>query len=303
MDLDKYNKAIKDYEIGLTLRKAAEKNNVHRYTLSNMIKDKGLFRCQEDKYKKAHQYYVENNTTVTEIAKIFKLHKATFSKYLKKQGINAKYKYNYDRRYFQNINTEEKAYWVGFLAADGWVSCREVIIHLSLKDKSHLDKFSNIFGVPCKQGESFDKRTKKIYKYCRTGLYGKELCIDLKNLGMDGNKSESLTGDILNRIPKESLHHFIRGYFDGDGCVRFSLIDNRKEFAVDIAGTQDFLTALKKHMIYSLNLSNVQIRKDKGVFRLAWGGNLQVRRIKEYLYQDSTIYLERKKEKFDLLNL
>jgi len=120
---------------------------------------------------------------------------------------------------------------------------------------------------------------------------------------MDGNKSESLTGDILNRIPKESLHHFIRGYFDGDGCVRFSLIDNRKEFAVDIAGTQDFLTALKKHMIYSLNLSNVQIRKDKGVFRLAWGGNLQVRRIKEYLYQDSTIYLERKKEKFDLLNL
>lgn len=52
-------------------------------------------------------------------------------------------------RIFENIDTEEKAYWLGFLYADGCVGSKESKVELSLaeKDLRHMEKFRSFIGI------------------------------------------------------------------------------------------------------------------------------------------------------------
>lgn len=65
---------------------------------------------------------------------------------------NHKYKADYQK--FKNIDSVEKAYWLGFIAADGCVYTREknstIRIQLSVIDKTHLEKFRNFMNSDVK---------------------------------------------------------------------------------------------------------------------------------------------------------
>ena len=101
--------------------------------------------------KEKEEYIIQNyyNKTTKEIKEYTNLSISTIMNVLKRNGMKNKTSkvYSYDESYFKNIDTEEKAYWLGFLYADGYVRKRqrnsEMRLKLGIKDLDHLEKFKN----------------------------------------------------------------------------------------------------------------------------------------------------------------
>eukprot|EP01084_Bolivina_argentea_P127341 225226_1 len=113
------------------------------------------------------------------------------------------------------------AYWLGFLFADGNVhhTHSNSVIQLALKciDYEHVAKLKKALNSTYKLG--FHKTN---FQTCATShqIYDKSLALDLINLGCIPKKS--LTLEWPQNIPDPYIHHFVRGYFDGDGSIYFN---------------------------------------------------------------------------------
>lgn len=240
----------------------------------------------QEKYKKAKSLYQQGEYSITQIAKILQMDRGTLSSNLKKDGIEVINKQNLirvDEAVFDVIDTEEKAYWLGFLYADGYVEENGNAIELTLKlsDKEHLEKFKKFLKW---SGEvrTDDYRARVCFK-------SKKVKNDLIALGCHPNKSLTLTFPTENQVPLELIRHFIRGYVDGDGSVFIS--NSLPRFS--ILGTHDMLDKIVKNMKWKSN----QIRKTKNIYSIEWGGNVALQQMHD-IYKDSNIYLDRKYTKY-----
>ena len=96
----------------------------------------------------------------------------------------------------------------------------------------------------------------------------------------------------------ESLNsHFIRGYFDGDGCIR---IGDKNTGVFSVCGTKSFLTKIRTIFIKKCNVKKVSIykfKKKKG-YELRYKGNINCTLIRNFLYKESSIYMKRKYDIF-----
>ena len=120
-----------------------------------------------------------------------------------------RYKYNWD---FFNIDSEELYYFLGFIAADGYISNNDIEIGLSIKDKVILEKFRDLI-VPHKPIYFKEKSNSYNLKISCKSLISK-----FKNFfQMVSNKKHNEM--VFPDIPKEYLKDFIRGYVDGDGTI------------------------------------------------------------------------------------
>lgn len=220
------------------------------------------------------------------------------------QKINRR-KYNVDDDYFENIDTEHKAYWLGFLYADGFLltNKNKVGLTLSIEDKDHIEKFKN---------DVKSESPVKIYNqksgysagndYARLLITSEKMKNDLINHGVVENKTQILK---FPNLRNDLINHFIRGYFDGDGCLTTAgmYINGNKKFNIKIVGTKDMISNIQK--CFGTNLKIIQRYPNRNVdnWTLTINGNVQVKNIMEYLYNDSTIYLERKYKKYlELIN-
>lgn len=140
-------------------------------------------------------------------------------------------------------------------------------------------------------------------------IYSKHMSESLKKHGCGQAKTFSL------KFPYDDMdvslyNHFIRGFFDGDGSISLTELKSGNykgdhKTVVQFTGQIDFLTELRKifNKYCSLN-KNIKIIKDgrgKKAFYLCYCGCRQCIKIREYLYDNATIYLQRKKDKFDML--
>ena len=109
--------------------------------------------------------------------------------------------------------TEESCYWAGFLAADGCITGGTLKLCLGYDDHSHVEKFKEFIG-------SSHKIAVNTEKYYRSEISFKQekVILDLKN-NFNITPNKSLTYTLPTKIPKEMFKHFVRGYFDGDGCI------------------------------------------------------------------------------------
>lgn len=200
-------------------------------------------------------------------------------------------KYEINHNFFDKIDTEEKAYWLGFIYADGYLtnsgSQKLVGIALAIKDKQHLEKFlkSTDSNYPIHDYISSSKKYKKT-KYSRIVATSEQMYESLLSHGVFQNKSLVLKFPNLN---KSLLRHFVRGYFDGDG----SFAKAKRGHSIKICGTKEVLLGIlnffgKKPKLYKRK------KDDKNNWYISIGGRLQVKRIATLLYADSTIYLDRK---------
>ena len=102
-------------------------------------------------------------------------------------------------------------------------------------------------------------------------------------------------------LKHEYLHHFMRGYFDGDGCIsKCSLVNKRKvvQKSFNILGTFNFINAYKIILEKNCNINCNKICKKGNIYSISYSGNVIINNIYNFLYKDATIYLERKKYKF-----
>jgi hypothetical protein len=199
---------------------------------------------------------------------------------------------------FDVINTAEKAYWLGFLYADGYLTKDKVVgCKLSIKDEDHLLKFKQ-FICPTKPiyydttSQGFGNNTSS----CALILTNKHLFNSLQDKGCTKKKSLTLKFPSEQQLPREFVYDFIRGYFDGDGSVYCST--NPKRVGMGIVGTYDFLLKVREYL-FEVNLNKYIYKyKNKNVYELKFGGTEVVKTIYEKLYYTNCICLTRKYQKF-----
>jgi hypothetical protein len=202
-------------------------------------------------------------------------------------------KYIVDEEYFSTIDTEDKAYWLGFLYADGYVleKNKTLIAGITLKDLDHIEKFkSDIKSTHLIK----NAKTKNNYSF---NIYNTNFSRHLVNQGCIPRKSFKIEFPKL----KDTLeNHFIRGYFDGDGSV--SATDKTLQLTICCA-SEKFLFDLVEKMKINANLKRYKIYKRKdGLLIYVNSSGEDILNIRKYLYKNSTTFLGRKKEVFDYID-
>lgn len=246
-------------------------------------------------YEKAKTYYLENNESVTKIAKLFNIDRGMLSLYLKKQGIEVINKQNQTtiiENYFEIIDDEHKAYWLGFFFADGNVSSKTNNLEISLKlsDKEHLEKLAKDIN--------FTNNISCDSVRCRLCFANKKMKEDLIDKGCVPAKSLILKPP--KNIPDNLIIHFIRGYFDGDGCISFTQNKaHRPQFS--LLGTEEFLNFIALNLIGTTKKLRMNHGSDK-TWVLEYSGQTS-RSILEKMYEGSTVYLERKYERYQKMKI
>lgn len=243
--------------------------------------------------------YLNENLSLRKIGKKFKVRAKTISSLLKNNGIQVqRVKSRFNEHVFDEIDTPEKAYWLGFLYSDGNVTKhtnkrKENGLRLELKasDLNHMEKFNNFM-----EHENYNIKTSyrnsKIYSVHWSG--GSKILWDAQNnLGCIPKKSLILKFPDLNIFTEKNLvYDFIRGYLDGDGCVTYLYRSSKKTSVkpnISIIGTKDFLEGVQKCIG---NLGNLKPRKS--VYELRIFAIPEVFKFFDLVYTNPSIYLDRK---------
>jgi intein-encoded DNA endonuclease-like protein len=198
--------------------------------------------------------------------------------------------YAFDENYFDNIDNQEKAYWLGFIAADGHVSDDGLVIGLCIKDVDHLNKFKLAIGANNSIKYIKDKTQ------CRVSLYSYVLRDSLRKWGFYKDKSYSLQ---FPNVPNEYASHFIRGIFDGDGCLSVGKNTYKHgknpSYSLSFCGTANVVESIKHRLMIHCNASDAKLQINiNGFATVSWGGNRNVERLLDWIYKDAAIYLDRK---------
>lgn len=217
-----------------------------------------------------------------------------------------KYPYTCDYHYFDLIDTEEKAYWLGFLAADGWISKNEqnnagvTGIELQYGDINHLKKFNKAIGGnyqitdrwrPCLLSKDKDKKN----HVCVIRIFSITMYNALVALGFSSNKSYDFQVPV---IKNELIKHFLRGYFDGDGCLTFT----NKSFHVGFITASPQLNEDIKQIIIKNEFQVFEQQYvndfDTKMYRIEISTSEGKARFLDWIYKDASIYLDRKYKKY-----
>lgn len=236
------------------------------------------------------------------------INKKTLARYLKERNIEIianKGAYPIDESVFEKIDTEEKAYWLGFLYADGYVAANsnQVGLGLALCDITHLEKYKSFikwegeikvykehqFGSK----DNHNKKGEEMYN-CKVIITNEKIHRDLVNLGCVPNKSLILQFPTEDQVPKEFQVAFIRGYFDGDGTLGLyphSKKNPRLEESLLIVGTKPFLEKVQEILGpgYLMQKKNC----NENTYRLSYS-TLKAFKAADIMYKNATVYLDRK---------
>lgn len=211
--------------------------------------------------------------------------------------------YDFNESYFNNIDTADKAYFLGWLASDGnnYPESGHVQLKINEKDIHILHIFLKYISGNNVSKIRIQKRTdggnQAVLKL--SSVY---MSKQLIKLGIVKAKSLILEFPTEEQVPKHLLSHFIRGYFDGDGCIGAYFRDSQLNFYFTISGRYEFLLKMQEIICFNCNLNKTKLIKSRSIFNMTYGGNRQVLRIREWLYKDcGDLFLTRKKEKFSLL--
>lgn len=227
----------------------------------------------------------EQGKGVSEISRILSLDRDAVSRNLKKRGYSTE-RNPLHKSIFHIIDSEEKAYWLGFLYADGYVSkYNQIEVSLQPNDVEHLKKLKKFVNT---NTPIIQEKTR-----CRLLFCSKEMTADLADKGCINNKSLVLTFPNQQQVPDEYLRHFIRGYVDGDGCICCT----NKTKQLSITSTKDFLEGMMERTGWDSNLCDYYPSGKAYTWRCS---TLKNKEYLDYMYKDCSIYLNRKYEKYKL---
>ena len=252
--------------------------------------------------------YLDGYSTV-KISHYFNCRYNFIRKILKQQNISIRAKDECGRKlpinkhYFDNIDCEDKAYYLGFIFSDGCNYTNngnyQITLTLNKRDIDIVTKYSTLIY------EKEQITTSKDTVTC--AIYSKHMSQVLESYGCTARKS--LTLKFPTCVPDHLLHHFMRGYFDGDGCIYLGKQNNKIDGRVNIVSTMDFCKQYKE-ILWDKAGIKAYIHQDKrDLLRgntitsiLMVNGNKQVNKLYNFLYADANYYLERKREKFLKIN-
>jgi intein-encoded DNA endonuclease-like protein len=285
--------------VGESLSGIAKELGIHRRIVTKISEKIGIDISAKSKHRadplinhteEIKEMYLSGKSG-GEIGRIFNAGGNNINKLLKKNFVDIRMKdYQVDENFFEKIDTEEKAYVLGFVTADGCNRTNSLDIHVV--DLEILEKIKVAMGysgsiITCGENKKFPHR-QQTYKLC---ICKKKICDDLIRLDCPPRKTFTTKFPTEDKVPTHLLKHYIRGLMDGDGSI-YKTKQQGGSWHVSIAGTYDLLFPLADF-----------IEKQLG-FRpyLYKHGNIYIVRVNcsfakkflDYLYTDATIYLSRK---------
>ena len=309
------------YNKNMLIKEIAVKLSIDRHTVTRVLKKYNIYDKNKQKHK-INQERIERNEKIislynkgysfSELANIFNIGHTTIEYVIHqfiddcpiqynihiddKNDLIRHRKHNFNVNFFETIDTEEKAYWLGFLYADGCITDRSVRLELQKSDESHIKNFQKAIGAL------------DINLYHRKDIESSLLCLnsvkmvkDLQKLGCIKNKTFLLQFPDNNKVPEKLINHFMRGYFDGDGCI--CVTSKTKVFQV--TGLNTFLDVYENILLNHCGNQNrakrYAYKNNNGIESFIYSGKNRLTDIYNFLYNNANIFLERKKKKFELI--
>lgn len=292
------NEAISLYESGLSAQSIANQLGYNEATIRCWLKRAriklrtgGLYNTKYDKelFIKIKELY-DSGMYTTEIDKILNLKSRTSQYILNKNNILLRHRGPKSKigkeDFFDTIDCESKAYFLGYIMADGNVSINNnqysLKFHISVQDKEIVDKFLEVINS---SNKATIREESQSYYVSLTSVH---MCKKLMELGVVPRKTgiEGISKD----IPQNLINHYLRGVFDGDGITDIS--KKRSGFVGSINMINSILEELNE------KLTIFEAGKNKKVVYFL-GGKKFSKKLYSYLYNGATIWLERKKTRLE----
>jgi len=250
-------------------------------------------RLTKEEKEELFEMYNTYQYTYKELADKFGKSISSIACLLNREGLKGKRKENHFRKYdinqyyFDKIDCEEKAYFLGFLCADGCNHMNNTKVSMFLKesDKEVLVKLNNLLQP--------DKPLTFCRKTSGTDQYGlqisnKRISDRLNELGCIPRKTFNLDLPTTEQVPEELFKDYLRGFFDGDGWLG--------EKDISITSSTLFCEKLSDFLLEKFNIKT-RIRYKNKVAELCFS-RYDICLFLNWIYKDSNIYLNRKYQKY-----
>lgn len=236
--------------------------------------------------------------SISEICNIVEISNGSVYKILNKNKIplNRKRLYSVSDNFFESIDSIEKAYILGFIVADGHNNIAKNLLSIQLhpQDVDILEKIILAMGSnnPIKYYQYGDNN-----KVCLS-INSSKICEDLFKLGISQNKTYNVN---LPKVSDNLIRHLILGIFDGDGSIGIDKTRYNKG-SLTITGTKEIIFSIsniiKKECSVNSYIYERHKERDNNNYTLSISGNIQIIRLLDWLYDGSTIFLNRKRKKY-----
>ena len=259
---------------------------------------KEILKVKQQNMKLAAEEF-SKGADIKDVMKKYNVSYASIYNAIKRYKIDYEYTFGrtifFNQNYFDNITEEHQAYWLGFIYADGTIvrtdenvsAHNRLQIGLSIKDEEHLKLFAKYINYPIDKLIYYTPpNSYTSSSMCYIQCNSLKITSDLIKVGCIPNKT---THSFMPKIPQNLIKHFIRGYFDGDGSIS-------RNFSITSEG--NILHQMQNILMKECDLNKTKIPFRKNSYTLSYGGRQQLTRIYHYLYDDSTVYLQRKYDKF-----
>jgi len=212
--------------------------------------------------------------------------------------------YYVNTTYFDCIDSEAKAYFLGFLFADGTHLEKDHRVCLELQEKD--SEIPAKLSVALLGYERLTRRIRNTYCGHKTILQKSQVVFSITNthisstlshLGLTSRKSFTCKLPILR---PDLTRHFVRGYFDGDGCLSVRTAQGAERWIVSILSSQFMCHAIAQS---SSTITGFvpHITKRGNIHEIVVSGNRKVLKFMNWIYADNTLCLARKQEKYHQL--
>lgn len=229
-----------------------------------------------------------------------------YESYTRDNKINSKLNDTFDEHFFDVINTEEKAYWLGFILADGSIrhNSSNLMIGLAIRDYDHLHRFKKaIKSNSCikEYKTSVLKNTQKSYDACSISITSKIMVDALNSHNIFERKTMNEKPDYS--IPDQLVCHYIRGFIDGDGWISLynrSANEDTEGVRVEVGvgSSYEMISYIASKLNYFLDINTLKISNMYSDFYTTETTNItDAIKILQFLYANAKIYLPRKYER------
>jgi hypothetical protein len=237
----------------------------------------------------------QQGISFTQISKMLNIERVNIRRWMKELNyniVNEQNKLKIRKNLFEVIETEEDAYWLGFIYADGYIADNgQFEISLKSNDYPHLLKFANYCEFDKNKVKQNQKTNFKNSFRTRMSFATQQLKENFLKHGVVPRKSLILTFPTwLN----ESLYsHFIRGYFDGDGCICIRKNKHSITKTVSLLGTKEFLEVILNYFKFDLKIMKKNKKHLTNTYCIVFRKKESIIFL-DFLYKKSSIYLDRK---------
>lgn len=300
-----------EHSSGIPISTLAKKHSIHRDTIRRAFKKHNLKTVsKQELYLKRYDdvvNYYKSGLSIRDISLVTRIPLSQVLRLLNTDShITVKTvfdyrkklrKYSIDESMFRNIDTVNKAYFLGFLYADGNVHSRyyQVKLKLQKKDKQILEDIKSAFGFQQNLLESLGDYKRQDQSILV--ISNKVIHSDLIRHGVRPNKTFKLSFPFW--LDKELYSHFVRGYFDGDGCISYD--KKRGATTMSICGTEHMCDDLKIVFREHLGIRS-SVSTDRNIFRVRVRRYKDVEAFQHWIYHEADLKLDRKYHKFLEIN-